>query len=34
MLPDMTAPTSTAELLKGDFSAHTPMMAHYLGVTF
>lgn len=34
MSADMTAPTSTAELLQGDFSAHTPMMAQYLGVTF
>ncbi len=29
----MTAPISTAELLQGDFSAHTPMMQQYLGVT-
>lgn len=30
----MTAPITTAELLQGDFSAHTPMMAQYLGMTF
>ena len=34
MLGSMTEPTSTAELLKGDLSAHTPMMAQYLRVTF
>ena len=28
----MTAPTSTAELLQGDFSAHTPMMQQYLRI--
>ena len=28
----MSAPTSTAELLKGDFSRHSPMMAQYLGI--
>jgi len=26
----MTAPITTAELLQGDLSAHTPMMAHHL----
>ncbi len=34
MLGSMTAPTSTAERLKGDLSAHTPMMAQYQRVTF
>ncbi len=28
----MSEPTSTAALLKGDFSRHTPMMAQYLGI--
>ena len=30
----MRPPISTAELLQGELSAHTPMMAQYLGVTF
>jgi hypothetical protein len=30
----MTEQTSTAELLKGDHSRHSPMMAQYLRVTF
>lgn len=30
----MTAPVSTAQLLHGDLSAHTPLMQQYLGVTF
>jgi len=34
MLPDMPTPITTAELLQGDLSGHTPMMAQYLGVTF
>ncbi|HMM84347.1 hypothetical protein [Azohydromonas sp.] len=29
----MTAPITTAELLKAGLAAHTPMMAQYLGVT-
>ena len=28
----MNEPTSTANLLKGDFSRHSPMMAQYLGI--
>jgi DNA mismatch repair protein MutS len=28
----MTAPISTAEVLRGDFAAHTPMMAQYLRI--
>ena len=32
MLGSMTQPTSTAELLQGDLSAHTPMMAQYLRI--
>ncbi|NUP85780.1 MAG: DNA mismatch repair protein MutS, partial [Burkholderiaceae bacterium] len=28
----MTAPITTAELLQGDFSAHTPMMGQYLRI--
>jgi DNA mismatch repair protein MutS len=28
----MTLPITTAELLKGDFSSHSPMMAQYLGI--
>ena len=31
MLGAMTEPTSTAERLKGDLSAHTPMIAHHPG---
>ncbi len=34
MLGFMSEPTSTAELLKGDLAAHTPMMAQYQRVTF
>ena len=30
----MNEPTSTAELLKGEFSRHSPMMAQYLRVPF
>jgi hypothetical protein len=30
----MTAPITTADLLKGDLSRHSPSMAQYLGVTF
>lgn len=30
----MTGPATTVDLPKGDFSAHTPMMQQYLGVTF
>ncbi len=30
----MTAPITTAELLQGDLSRHSPSMAQYLGVTF
>ncbi len=30
----MSTQITTAELLKGDLSRHTPMMAQYLGVTF
>jgi hypothetical protein len=30
----MTAPISAVDLLKADLSAHPPMMAQYLGVTF
>jgi len=30
----MSASITTAELLTGDFSAHTPMMAHYRWMTF
>jgi hypothetical protein len=33
MLGSMTKLTSTAELLKGDLSRHSPMMAQYLRVT-
>jgi hypothetical protein len=29
---DMTAPITTAELLAGDLSAHTPLMAQYVQV--
>ena len=32
MLGSMTEPTSTAELLKGDLSRHSPMMAQYLRI--
>ena len=32
MTPDMTAPLTTADLLRGDVSAHTPMMAQYLRI--
>jgi DNA mismatch repair protein MutS len=32
MSPDMAAPITTADLLKGDLSAHTPMMAQYLRI--
>ena len=32
MLGSMTEPISTAELLKGDFSRHSPMMAQYLAI--
>ncbi|MEN9417155.1 MAG: mismatch repair protein MutS [Pseudomonadota bacterium] len=32
MSTDMTTPTPTAEPLKGDLSAHTPMMAQYLRI--
>jgi hypothetical protein len=34
MFPHMTEPTSIAELLAGDLSRHSPMMAKYLRVTF
>jgi len=34
MLGSMTEPTSTAELLKGDLSRHSPMMAQYQRVTY
>lgn len=30
----MSTPTPAAELLKGDLSGHTPMMAQYLGANF
>lgn len=33
MLGSMKEPTSTAELLKRDLAAHTPMMAQYRWVT-
>ena len=32
MLGSMTEPTSTAELLTGDLSRHSPMMAQYLRI--
>ena len=32
MSPDMSAPPSPAKPLQGDLSAHTPMMAQYLGI--
>jgi hypothetical protein len=31
MLGSMNEPISTAELLKGDLSRHSPMMAHHPG---
>jgi hypothetical protein len=34
MLGSMSEPTATAQLLKRDLSAHTPMMAQYQRVTF
>ena len=33
-LGSMNEPTSTANLLKSDFSGHSPMMAQYQGVIF
>ncbi len=33
MLGSMNETTSTAELLKGDLSRHSPMMAQHMGVT-
>lgn len=34
MFAYMTEPTSTAELLTGDLSRHSPLMAQYQRVTF
>ena len=34
MLGCMNEPTSNADLLKGDLSHHTPMIAQYQGVPF